>query len=262
MQFTYSGVTVTVTSAGIGTSSTVYAGCNTPDIVIWATGYNPQIWAACNVGATTAYTNQTLTNCGGGATDCDILLRSTIGSYYQWGRNNDITLQGTPTATLALAGTLAGGVGHSNFITNAVSSPFDWIATQNDNLWGGAGTTSTAGTFASQGSPAAMQGPCPAGYHVPTQFEWCSVAQSINPALTCTSAWQNDTSFATALKLPLSGSRYVSTAGYNYQGVYGYYWSSSPSGIYGYSVYVSGAQVFPLGYDGRSNGFSVRCLKN
>ncbi|MDD5197922.1 MAG: FISUMP domain-containing protein [Candidatus Gracilibacteria bacterium] len=234
-----------------------YPNCNIANIKL----ANNQVWSACNVGATTAYVGESIANCAGSANDCDLALRSTLGGYYQWGRNNNVASQGTPTATQAIAGTLAGGVGHSNFITNA-TSPYDWIATQNDNLWGGAGTTSTAGTFASQGSPATMQGPCPTSYHVPTQFEWCSAAQSINPALTCTSAWQNDTSIATTLKLPLSGSRYYSPAGYFNQGVYGYYWSSSPSGIYGYYVTISGTQVYPLDINYRAYGFSVRCLKN
>jgi hypothetical protein len=184
-----------------------YPGCDTKDIKL----PNGQVWAACNVGATKAYKNEVITHCsasatGGSVTDCDISLRSTIGSYYQWGRNDDVTLQGTPTTTLAPGGVLAGGVGHSNFIINT-AYPYDWIATQNDNIWGGAGTTTTTGTYISQGSPSAMQGPCSAGYHVPTQFEWCSVVQSINPALTCTWTWQDDTSFATILRLPLSGNR-------------------------------------------------------
>ncbi len=102
------------------------------------------------MGAYNAWASQgALTDGAGSASDNTAALRYTIGSYYQWGRNNDVTLQGTPTSTLATAGTLAGGVGHSNFITNG-SSPYDWIATQNDNLWGGSATTSTAGTYSSQ----------------------------------------------------------------------------------------------------------------
>ena len=59
-----------------------------------------------------------------------------------------------------------------------------------------------------------------------------------------------------------SGNRNNSTAGYNNQSVNGNYWSSSPYGIYGYNVNISGTQVNPLNNNNRSNGFSVRCLKN
>jgi hypothetical protein len=124
---------------------TTYPGCDTPDINL----ANGQVWAACNVGATYAYTGAVIPNCGGSATDCALALRPTIGSYFQWGRNDDVTVQGTPTSTLAPAGTLAWGVGHSNFITNA-GSPYDWIATQNGNLWGGGSTSVGSGTFAGQ----------------------------------------------------------------------------------------------------------------
>ncbi len=63
-------------------------------------------------------------------------------------------------------------------------------------------------------------------------------------------------------ELPLLGYRNYSTAGYSNQGVYGGCWSSSPSGIYGYNVIISGSQVYPLNNDGRAHGFAVRCLKN
>jgi len=107
-----------------------------------------------------------------------------------------------------------------------------------------------------------MQGPCPANYHVPTQYEWWLSLSTINSGLTNASSWRNDTSVATSLKLPLSGYRDRSTAGYYNQGSYGSYWSSSPYGIYGYIVGISSTQVVPLDYGYRAYGFSVRCLKN
>lgn len=73
---------LTVKSAG-----STYPGCDTRDIAL----PNGQVWAACNVGATSAYAGQGITNCGGGATDCNASLRYTLGSYFQWGRNEDVT---------------------------------------------------------------------------------------------------------------------------------------------------------------------------
>ncbi len=92
-----------------------------------------------------------LTNCGG-SNDCDIAYRNSLGGLYQWGRNDNIAPQATPTATLASAGTTSSTVGHANFIQNG-PSPYDWIATQNGNLWGGSGTTTSAGSFTGQTAP-------------------------------------------------------------------------------------------------------------
>ncbi len=104
-----------------------------------------------------------------------------------------------------------------------------------------------------------MKGPCAAGYHVPTQAEWWSAVSTLNPALTNTSSWQNDTSVATTLKLPLAGLRHYSSAAYLNQGTNGYYWASSP---YGYVVRLSATQAHPAFNDPRTFGFSVRCLAN
>lgn len=115
-----------------GTASR-YPGCDTADTIL----SNGQVWASCNAGATVAWTGGvTLSSCGGLPTDCVSAYRNTLGSYFQWGRNDDVTAQGSPTATLAPAGATAGTVGHSNFIASN-TSPFDWKTTpQNDNLWG------------------------------------------------------------------------------------------------------------------------------
>ena len=61
---------------------------------------------------------------------------------------------------------------------------------------------------------------------------------------------------------PLAGFRSLSSAAYNAQGTYGYYWASSPTGSYGYLVYLSATQVYPAGSNNRALGLSVRCLKN
>lgn len=62
--------------------------------------------------------------------------------------------------------------------------------------------------------------------------------------------------------LPLAGNRLNSSAAYSNQGAFGYYWASSPTGTYGYSVCLSATQVFPALNSSRAFGFSVRCLKN
>lgn len=153
-----------------------YPDCDTDDIVLT----NGQRWAACNVGATTAYAGQAYPS-GMAPTEAQ---KAYLGAFFQWGRNDDVTAT-APISAKAATGTTADGVGHTDFIAADVA-PLDWIVAPDDSLWGGAGTTSAAGTFASKGRPAAMKGPCPAGYHVPTAKEWCDAAASVNNVLSCT----------------------------------------------------------------------------
>ncbi len=115
--FSYSGTTVTVSSNGVGVSSNTKAlsVCDTNDIVVWS-GTNIQIWSACNMGATNAWTGGlTITNCSNSATDCDASLRYTLGDYYEWGRNDPVT-SGTYTAWVT------GGVSAGMFNSSTLST--------------------------------------------------------------------------------------------------------------------------------------------
>ena len=239
--------------ANFWAAATTYPGCDTPDIAL----VNGQTWAACNVGATTAYDGQAYPS----GTAPTAAQKSYLGALFQWGRNEDVTNLGT-TATLAAAGSTSSTVVGS-FVTSS-TLPSDWIATQNGNLWGGGSTSLGAGTFAGRnaGDQASMKGPCAAGYHVPTQAEWYAAVSALNPAVTNTATWQNDTALATTLKLPLAGYRNYLSAAYSLQRRGGYYWASSPTGIHGYSVSLSSTQVFPASVNLRAFGLSVRCLKN
>lgn len=194
-------------SSSSGGGASQYPGCDTPDIVL----ANGQKWAACNVGATTAYAGQVYPS--GTPTTAQ---KAYVGAYFQWGRNDDLTA-GTTTTTRAPAGTLAGGVGHSNFITGS-----DWIATANGNLWGGGSTSLGSGFYSGQAAAdqAAMKGPCAVAYHVPTQAEWYSAMNTLHAGLTNTSAAQNDTVIATTLKLPLAGYKDMGSGVIALQGAY------------------------------------------
>lgn len=134
-QFTYSGVTVTVTSAGVGTGSSTYAGCDTSDIVIWRSGNNPQIWAACNVGATTSVGFATVPDqtSGGGNPSATLptnRVANVQGNYYQWGRNDNIT-SGTWTPWVSghvSAGEFSNGSTSNTNFYGGDSSYGEWYA--------------------------------------------------------------------------------------------------------------------------------------
>jgi len=82
---------------------------------------------------------------------------------------------------------------------------------------------------------------------IPTKEDWEEIIENNNKEV---------------LKLPKLGFRNDSNAYYYYQGTDGYYWSSSPNGIYGYYVSINSTQVYPLYNGNRAYGFTVRCLKN
>lgn len=87
-----------------------YPGCDTPDIAL----ANGQKWAACNVGATTAFVGGSQTYPSSAAPNA--AQKAYLGAFFQWGRNEDVTNLGT-TATLAAAGATSSTVVGS-FVTN------------------------------------------------------------------------------------------------------------------------------------------------
>ncbi|MFB0964131.1 MAG: hypothetical protein QMC36_00195 [Patescibacteria group bacterium] len=115
-------------SASSGGGASQYPGCDAPDIYL--TGSN-QHWAACNVGASTAYAGQSVAltdaTAAGGPTAAQ---KAYMGAYYQWGRNEDVTT-GTTVAGPLAAATAAS---ETRFITKG-TAPYDWLSVQDDNLW-------------------------------------------------------------------------------------------------------------------------------
>jgi uncharacterized protein (TIGR02145 family) len=172
----------------------------------------------------------------------------SYGNHYQWGRpadGHEITVwngatltsgRGFADATALEALATSDAPGHPNFIlTNA--TPYDWRSDNNNNRWA-----------------TANQGPCPAGYHVPTDTQWIT-ADTFG-------AWKNNTdTYNSALKLPSAGDRiHFNGLLYN-QGTFGYYWSSAVSGTdAGVLFFYSAAAA--TGSNPRAYGYSVRCLKN
>ena len=197
--------------------------------------YGTQTWMDRNLGARRVATALN-----------DVL---SYGNHYQWGRPADgheisVWDGATPTSGRGFANATALGAlsatttpGHPNFIlTNA--GPLDWLATQADpDRWA-----------------TAKQGPCPAGYHVPTDTEW-NTADTFG-------AWNNNThTFNSNLKLPSAGLRDRINGLLNDQGTLGYYWSSTVSGTDARYLRFDSAAALTHNLS-RANGFSVRCLKD
>ena len=171
----------------------------------------------------------------------------SYGNHYQWGRPADgheisVWNGATPTsgrgfadATALEALATSDTPGHPNFITTNVT-PSDWRSDNNNNRWA-----------------TANQGPCPVGYHVPTDAQWAT-ADTFG-------AWNNNTdTYNSALKLPSAGVRFRINGLLIYQGAHGYYWSSTVSGAYARRLYFSTA--VSSNNTNRAYGFTVRCLKD
>ena len=173
----------------------------------------------------------------------------SYGNHYQWGRpadGHEITVWNgdTPTsgrgfydATALEALATSDAPGNANFILTDVS-PYDWRSDNNTNRWA-----------------TANQGPCPAGYHVPTNNEW-NTADTFGD-------WNNNTdTYNSALKLPSAGYRSHINGLLRNQGTLGYYWSSTVSGTTTRYLYFSSTAAYTHSTTLRANGFTVRCLKN
>ena len=173
----------------------------------------------------------------------------SYGNHYQWGRPADgheisVWNGATPTsgrgfydATALEALATSDAPGHPNFILTS-AYPYDWRSDNNSNRWA-----------------TANQGPCPAGYHVPTEAEW-------NIAVTF-GLWNNNTdSYNSALKLPSAGERNPFNGLLSTQGTYGYYWSSTVNGTTARHLYFPSPGYSTTYIIHRAEGFSVRCLKD
>ena len=205
--------------------------------------YGTQIWMDRNLGARRV------------ATAINDVL--SYGNHYQWGRPADgheisVWNGATPTsgrgfhdATAALA--TSDTPGHPNFILTS-ATPYDWRSDNNNNRWA-----------------TANQGPCPAGYHVPTDAEWATADAFNGGAATnggTTVGWDNNTeTYESALKLPSAGYRHRIHGLLGTQGTYGYYWSSTVSGTLVRNLSFDSTAA-NTNYDNRAYGLTVRCLKN
>jgi hypothetical protein len=221
---------VKVAAGSNGQTLTFYNGAP-----VWSTPNNPfantvvsktgKIWMDRNLGASQVATS---------STDA-----AAYGDLYQWGRGTDghqIRTSAT-TATLFITGEPA----NSNFIlpNNNNNNSGDWRSTKNDNLWQGV---------------SGVNNPCPTGYRIPTEAEWDAERLNWSP-ITDAGA------FASPLKLPLAGNRAFLNGLLTDAGSFGWYWSSTVNGPNSKTLLFSSGQA-SMTNGARSNGYSVRCIKD
>lgn len=189
--------------------------------------YNPKTgktWMNKNLGATRVATSPT--------------DAAAFGDLYQWGRLTD----GHEKRTSSISNTLSSTdiPGHNKFI--AVPNSQDWRVTSNNNLWQGVN---------------GINNPCPSGYRLPTAAEFDAERLS----------WITNNAagaFASPLKWTMAGAR-ATNGTFAYINSRAFYLSSNiettnqitPNGL---QFTTTNAYIYP--YIGRTNGASVRCIKN
>ena len=181
------------------------------------------------------------------------------GDLFQWGRpadghqlinwtsSTDGTAVNGTTTVVATSDT----PGHSNFIIPPYVAPWDWRSDNNSNRWA-----------------TNPQGPCPAGWHVPTVDEWAAEVSNTNGGGTATSGGitAGQTAYS-LLKLTVAGGRTVDGADVRFfqAGTSGVYWSSSYQITNG-NTYAKalelGQGAVPGSPQFNSTAMCVRCLIN
>jgi uncharacterized protein (TIGR02145 family) len=137
-------------------------------------------------------------------------------------------------------------------------------------IWGDVSALTTYGRLYNFYAVADPRGLCPTGYHVPSNDEWYTltnflggdyVAVALKSSPTDVPAWDGTNSSGFSA-LP-GGYRSYDDGDFDNLGNGGYWWSSSPYGLYaGVRLLVSGnSYVNGGGLDVRY-GFSVRCVRD
>jgi uncharacterized protein (TIGR02145 family) len=187
------------------------------------------------------------------------------GDLFQWGRPADghqltnwtsATTGASVNATTTELAT-SDTPGHGNFIIPPNVDPWtlDWRDDNNSNRW-----------------MTNRQGPCPAGWHVPTSDEWSAeVFHNSNGGTATSGGITNSGSSYSLLKLTVAGLKQSNgffVGQIKVSGAYGNYWSSTDQSSDGVSI----ANFFESSSDGisvgiattqrKSLGFSIRCIKD
>jgi hypothetical protein len=93
------------------------------------------------------------------------------------------------------------------------------------------------------------------------EFNWTGASTEIDGTFAVTNGYRLEYASGKYAFFPAPGYRYFSHGALSALGVYGYAWSSSPSGVNGYNLRFNAPGVNPSVTSSRSFGFPVRCVK-
>lgn len=206
-----------------------YVACNgvTTQVVEVTSGAG-RIWMDRNLGAFQVATS---------STDFD-----AYGDLFQWGRFADghqCRASGTTTTKATTAVPNAGNSWDGLFIN--ASSPFDWLTTNNNNLWQGVNGTNN---------------PCPSGFRIPTAAEW-------NTEIGSWAAPNSTGALNSPLKLPLAGMRDFISGDVANVGSFAIFWCSTFDGTPAFAnLFSLSSGAAAVGNNNRALGATVRCIKH
>ncbi|MDR1884457.1 MAG: FimB/Mfa2 family fimbrial subunit [Prevotella sp.] len=195
-------------------------------------GDERKYWAPVNVGATS-----TTYSTGSPSASC--------GHYFQWGRNVPFSYGSTGDTYNGPVTTEIDPADYANkFIINT-TAPNDWLDPKDDNLWSGD----------------KAQGPCPAGWRIPTGAELTVLKGKIGSV---TNNRVKVTGINGDLYLTAAGGRDgLNSAGpWNSRGETGYYWSSTVSEFQAIRFRFGGGNPLVVDPLPRTTGLSVRCIQD
>ena len=243
---------------------------NSKDVILWSwhiwcseEGWNDHIYA--NNAGTMMDRNLGATS----ATPGDI---GAFGLLYQWGRKDPFmgTCAKSGTTLAASTGNWSTVSGSKN-MAYAEENPTTYVTT-NGSDWCSQNGEDYA--FRWQENKKSLYDPCPYGYRVPKGGNdgfWATALGTSSSTSTGTK-WDSTNSGrhwtladgTTAAWYPAVGYRGSGSGALNNVGSYGYYWSASPnpsSSYNAYGLYFSNGFVSPASDYNRSNGYSVRCVR-
>ena len=216
---------MTVQGTGENAAGEAGIGSDYGTVVNDATG---KVWLDRNLGASQVADSSTDIN--------------AYGDLYQGGRaaeghqlRNSTTYSGPVNTWIPRLGTNGWD---SKFITISIEQS-DWLSTPNDDLWKGSD---------------AENNPCPSGFRIPNAAEW------VQEVLTWSSA-DAAGAFASPLKLPSGGYRYLNTGSIAFVGTQGAYWASTTRFGDVISVNYSESSTNLSVTASRGMGYTVRCIK-
>jgi len=107
---------------------------------------------------------------------------------------------------------------------------------------------------------------CPTGWRAPSDADWSALALSVDPSCNSDSCYPAATNLgvggSSGFEVLRSGSRGGSDTLFGFYGSTGYYWTTTFIGSGSFNRYFEGYWFYRVSYYSRTNGYSVRCIKD
>ena len=246
---------------------------NSKDVILWSwhiwcseEGWNDHVYA--NNAGTMMDRNLGATS----ATPGDV---GAFGLLYQWGRKDPFMGSCAKSGTTLAASTGSWTtIKSSQTVDYAEENPMTYIGSGSGEWCTGTGANESDYTKRWMGSKKTMYDPCPVGYRVPKGGNdgfWATALGTSSSTSTGTK-WDSTNSGrhwtladgTTAAWYPAVGYRNYDSGALSNVGSYGYYWSASPypsNSLDAYNLRFYNGYVNPAHYNIRSDGYSVRCVR-